>query len=37
MALKTVTFLVTDVLALGATSIRAQDNGALLDLLVKKN
>src|SRR5213080_4657140 len=36
MGLKTVTFIVTAILAFGEISIRAQDAGALLDLLVRK-
>ena len=36
MRLKPVTLIVTAVFAFGATAIRAQDNGALLDLLVRK-
>jgi hypothetical protein len=36
MRLKTATVIVTAVLALGGFSIYAQDNGALLDLLVRK-
>lgn len=36
MQLKPVTLIVTAALGLGQLSIRAQDNGALLDLLVRK-
>jgi hypothetical protein len=36
MGLKTLTLIVTAVFALGTMSIRAQDAGALLDLLVRK-
>src|SRR2546429_8153335 len=36
MGLKTVTFIVTAILAFGEISICAQDAGALLDLLVRK-
>jgi hypothetical protein len=36
MGLKTVTLIVTVIFALGTLSIRAQDAGALLDLLVRK-
>src|SRR6266446_7380644 len=36
MGLRTVTLIVTAIFALGGMSIRAQDAGALLDLLVRK-